>query len=148
MRNARWQWIIVFIIILITAGLVGFTVRRKTITVNKGNRQAVYLTNGQVYFGYLGDPNATYVALRDPFYPQSEQTGSNARRTITLNPLGETYTTENVMYINQKQILHFENLADNSKVNTAINNFKDTTTSPSPSIATTPSPTPTSTPLN
>ena len=146
MQNMRWIGLAVFIIILLVAGFAGFKYKKSSVMINKNKRQTVFLSTGQVYFGYMGDPNAEYVSLKDPFYPQTEQTSSNARRNVTLVPLSENYTTENIIYINRKQILHFENLADDSKINSAIESFKNNPSSPAP--VTSPIPSPTSSPLS
>lgn len=115
--------ILFFVLLLIIMGLGGYFYSRHTITVNKNKRQVVYLTNGQVYFGNLINSSDQYIQLRDAYYPQSEQTTTDGKK-VTLKPISEAYTAENIIYINRDQILFYENLADSSKINDAIQRFK------------------------
>lgn len=97
--------------------------------------QAVFLTNGQVYFGRLSDVNKQYAKLSDIYYLQVTQQqssddglqdGSNANvdPQISLAQLGnELHGPEREMYISQDQILFWENLRNDGDVVTAITEF-------------------------
>lgn len=108
--------------------------------VKSNQYQAVFLTNGQVYFGKLSDLNSGYAKLSDIYYlqvtqqPGSEealQTGDNAQvdPQISLAQLGnELHGPEREMYISQDQILFWENLRDDGDVVTAIREFAENNT--------------------
>jgi hypothetical protein len=133
--NKRGISVVLFILLLSAVGLTSYFVSKRHINVDKRKRQVVFLSNGQVFFGNLGNMNGDYAILSDVFYPQSEASPTNGdtKRRITLKPLSETYTSENTMFIKRDHILHFENLADVSKVNEAIDKFKaNPNASPSP----------------
>ncbi len=99
--------------------------------------QAVFLTNGQVYFGYAANLNANYVDLRDIYYLQVSQVLQPAttkkgvptsQQSISLAKLGvtELHKPKDEMKINRSQILFIEDLEDNSQVVKAIHDYKAT----------------------
>lgn len=96
--------------------------------VKKGQYQAIFLTNGQVYFGKLSGVNDSYIDLTDIYYLQVQQSVQpDANKTATENPqvslakLGsELHGPEDQMKINRDQVLFWENLKDNGKVVEAI----------------------------
>lgn len=108
--------------------------------VNNDNYQAVFLTNGQVYFGKLDDVNSGYVKLTDIYYLQvSQATDTNPdeegiqpaddqqQQQISLAKLGkELHGPEDVMFISRNQVLFWENLkgSEDSQVTKAIEDFK------------------------
>ena len=98
--------------------------------------QAVFLDNGQVYFGLLSDVNKDYIRLTDIFYLQVEQQiqpdqdptdGSTPQpqQQISLAKLGnELHGPEDEMFINRDKIVFWENLKSSGQVVTAITDFK------------------------
>jgi len=102
--------------------------------VKSGQYQAVFLTNGQVYFGKLEDPTSKYVTLTDVYYLQvqnSEEKGNDQNQQLSqgepqLIKLGEElHGPEDEMKISQTQISFWENLKDKSKVVEAIENYQE-----------------------
>lgn len=97
-----------------------------------GSYQAVFLTNGQVYFGRLSLQPGGYVVLTSIFYLQltkdlqgqdSDQT-QNENSNVTVVKLGnELHGPLDEMRINKDQILFYETLKSDSKVLQAINNY-------------------------
>lgn len=94
--------------------------------------QAVFLDNGQVYFGHLGRVNAEYVRLTDIYYLQVEQQiqpDQNAdeetpQQQISLAKLGnELHGPEDEMFVLRSKIVFWENLKDDGQVTQAIKNF-------------------------
>ena len=94
---------------------------------------AVFLTNGQVYFGKMYS-NSDVVDLRNIYYLQVNSTNSNlqsgntpspsASPDISLVKLGnELHGPNDRMLINKSQVLFTESLKNDSKVVTAINNY-------------------------
>jgi hypothetical protein len=93
--------------------------------------QAVFLTNGQVYFGKVSRVDNSYVKLTDIYYLQVQQQvqpkDSSATQTpqVSLAKLGgELHGPEDVMYISRQQVLFWENLKDDGKVTKAIKDYK------------------------
>ena len=96
--------------------------------------QAVFLTNGQVYFGKVVKSNQAEVIVEDIYYLQVtqplQQTAegekkANPQNELSLVKLGsELHGPTDAMHINRDQILFIEDLKDDSSVTQAINNYK------------------------
>ncbi len=93
--------------------------------------QAVFLTNGQVYFGKLYRENSSFPILREVYYlqvaqsPQPLQEGQVPPANINLVKLGgELHGPQDIMQINRDQILFIEDLKSDSKVAQAIKQFQ------------------------
>lgn len=89
--------------------------------------QAVFISNGQVYFGKLSNKGDTYVALKDVYYLQTNQQlqlgqeSGEADKQLSLVKLGnELHSPDDRMYINRDQILFYEDLKSNGRVVEAI----------------------------
>jgi hypothetical protein len=128
--------------------------------VNDKNYQAVFLTNGQVYFGKIGDVTKDSVVLEDIYYlrvnqqVQPNQQGNNAN-DISLVKLGcELHGPGDQMIINRSQVSFWENLKSDGSVAKAVTQYKQQnpngqkcdTSSASSTGASTPAPAPTPTP--
>lgn len=125
----------VLTIILIVAALLlvasmarGLFLQQRKL-VKKDQFQAVFLTNGQVYFGKLTDVNSGYVVLNNIYYlQQQDQANANQQQdqakdmqNVSLIKLGqELHGPEDTMYIQQDKILFWENLKNDGKVAQAI----------------------------
>lgn len=113
----------------------------ETDVVKASDWQAVFLTNGQVYFGKLKNVNDAYPTLEDIYYlqvqnvpiqpaqPATEEEGvqpaEETQEQLILVKFGtELHRPMDKMYINKDHILMFEDLASNSNVVTAIENYK------------------------
>lgn len=102
--------------------------------VNTDEYQAVFLTNGQVYFGKLADLNHKYVTITDVYYLQVQQNSSlqgassstSPNSQVSLVKLGnELHGPQDEMYIASDQMLFWENLKSSGKVVQAINRYQD-----------------------
>lgn len=90
--------------------------------------QAMFLTNGQVYFGHLKEVNRDYIKMGDIYYLQtSQQLQSSAKeqqQQITLIKLGnELHGPEDMMFIPKNQVVFWENMKSDSKVVQAIDSM-------------------------
>lgn len=89
--------------------------------------QAVFLTNGQVYFGKLTDAIGPTYTLKNVYYvqsnPQAAGTASpSPAPQLSLVQLGgEVHGPEDEMQIVADQVLFWENLKNDSKVVEVIN---------------------------
>lgn len=90
--------------------------------INSKEFQAVFLTNGQVYFGKLSAPGGDFYYLRQVYYLASQASPQNSRaQRPTLVKLGsELHAPEDLMVISRPQILYVENLKSSGKVSQAI----------------------------
>jgi hypothetical protein len=96
--------------------------------------QAVFFTNGQVYFGKLNMFNGEYMKLTDIYYLQTsagsdESKNPQATTTDQGNPtlikLGsEIHGPEDEMIIAKDQVLFYENLKTDGKVAQSIEKYK------------------------
>lgn len=124
-----WVTVAVAVVVLVVLGLgVGMY---KMMTANAGVKtsqyQAVFLSNGQVYFGKLSNISDRYVKLNDIYYLQVQQAvqpaekDSSEQPQVSLAKLGsELHGPEDEMLINRDQVLFWENLKDEGKVVKAI----------------------------
>lgn len=96
--------------------------------------KAVFLTNGQVYFGHTTDENTDPVVLTDIYYLQVtqplQQLGANQnppnlnQPQLSLVKLGnELHGPEDEMRINRDHVLFVEDLKDDGRVVQAINDY-------------------------
>lgn len=152
-------WIVLVLVVIVLAA-AGFVAKDKFNPVFKwGGRgevlsgyQAVFLSNGQVYFGKLSDVSDTYVTLKDIYYLQVVQqqqqlqgqqaTQSGQQPQVSLVKLGnELHGPADVMKINRNQILFYEDLKTDSQVVRAIKDYVQKPKEPAPQ-AVQPTPTP------
>lgn len=97
--------------------------------VSGGKWQAMFLTNGQVYFGHLKEVNKDYVKMADIYYLQVSQqlqpSSSQSQQQISLVKLGnELHGPEDMMYVPKTQIVFWENMKNDSTVVQAIDALK------------------------
>lgn len=100
--------------------------------IDGGKYQALFLTNGQVYFGKLKALNNDYFELTSIFYLQSASTDtSNPQKTadsstdnVNLIKLGsEVHGPEDEMVVSKQQVLFFENLKADGRVSASIDQY-------------------------
>jgi hypothetical protein len=112
-------------------GLSGVTANS---AIKSKQYQAVFLTNGQVYFGKVSQIDNSYVKLTNIYYLQVQQTvqpedkskssTDTSNQQVSLAKLGgELHGPEDIMYISRSQVLFWENLKSDGKVTKAINDY-------------------------
>lgn len=126
--------VVAVLLIVVLAGAVMFMKKDRDggmEAVKKDQYQAVFLTNGQVYFGKVEDMTKSTIKLTSIYYLQVQQSVQPAEQKkdddkeaqISLAKLGEElHGPEDTMYIAKDQMLFWENLKDNGKVVQAIKN--------------------------
>lgn len=129
----------VLAVVAIVTALVVITYLGTRLAANGGSNgaikgkqyQALFLTNGQVYFGKLKRADNSYVKLTDIYYLQVQQqvqpgqSNSNQQPNVSLAKLGgELHGPEDVMYVNRDQVLFWENLKNDGKVASAIKDYQ------------------------
>ncbi len=135
------RWLISAIILLVIAALsvAGWMVWNKTqhsaMEIDSSKYQAVFFTNGQVYFGKLQAYNGEYIKLKDIYYLQTQaseevdqknpQQTSTAQNGVQLIKLGdEVHGPEDEMVISKSQVLFYENLKSDGTVAQSIEKHK------------------------
>lgn len=104
--------------------------------IDNGKYQAVFFTNGQVYFGKLQNLNGSYMKMTDIFYLQAQEaesaeesqnpqeTANRNNNDVQLIKLGnEVHGPVDEMVISKEQILFFENLKTDGKVADSISKY-------------------------
>lgn len=131
------QVILTLLYIVIAAAVVfavvstkGFGLLNKS-TSNSG-WQAVFVDNGQVYFGHLSGQTGQFATLTDIYYLQVDQQTdlqkgkdtTAAQPKITLIKLGnELHGPQDKMTINRDHILFIEDMKSDSKVVSSIEDY-------------------------
>ena len=106
----------------------------KGVTVGASSYQAVFLTNGQVYFGKLASSQGEYLTLQDIYYlqvvqpplqgqlqPNQPSPSTPEQPQISLIKLGsELHGPEDEMHISKAQVLFYESLKESGQVVQAI----------------------------
>lgn len=103
------------------------------VAIDTSKYQAVFFTNGQVYFGKLSVLNGSYMKLTDVFYLQSkssddsgnpQKTSSEDNNNVELIKLGnEIHGPTDQMVVSKDQVLFFENLKSDGKVASTIDQY-------------------------
>lgn len=127
--------LIASIVIVAVIALAGWFLYRSSVgaQIDTNKYQAVFFTNGQVYFGKLHKLSGGYFGLTDIFYLQAPASStakdgsSNPQETsdktsdVQLVKLGsEVHGPDDQMIMNKDQILFFENLKKDGTVTDSI----------------------------
>ena len=94
--------------------------------VDNSKYQAVFLNNGQVYFGHIQTLNGNFVRMNDVYYLTQSSSSSSNSNSYTLLQLGcqQIHYPTNQMLINRDQVTFWENLNAKGQVVTKINELK------------------------
>jgi len=118
------------ILIVAAIGVLFYGPSDQSKFVDKSKYQAVFLTNGQVYFGKLTNVSKDFFKLNNIYYlTQNSSTDSKGTTTTdgnyTLVKLGcqQIHDPYDQMVIETNQVSFWENLQDSGKVVTSINQF-------------------------
>lgn len=128
----------IVVVIVLAVAVWFFLVKPSSTTavIDGSKYQAVFFTNGQVYFGKLKTLNPDYMVLTDIYYLQakSDDGGKEANpqkasaednSNVQLVKLGsEIHGPDDEMVVNKDQILFFENLKKDSNVSTTISSYQ------------------------
>jgi hypothetical protein len=86
--------------------------------------QAVFLDNGQVYFGKLENASSKYPLLKDVYYIQSGQDPTTKEINNVLTKRGSELHGPDMMFINANHIIMIESVTPESKVAKLIQEAK------------------------
>lgn len=135
--NKGLIWTIVIALLVIILGVVGWMVwsnsKNATTGIDSSRYQAVFMSNGQIYFGKLASFNDDSFKITSIYYPQAQATGEAGEETdvtteqsnISLFRVTDgVHGPDDEMIIMKSQILYYENLQENSKVTQLIEQNK------------------------
>ena len=125
----------VFLLVIVVVAAGFFWMKQTSLSGYNEAWQAVFLSNGQVYFGQVTKQNRVEVVLKEIYYLQVtrplQQTAegeqqANPQGELSLVKLGnELHGPTDYMYINSDHVLFIEDLKDDSNVVQAIVNYKE-----------------------
>ena len=122
-----------FLLVLFDANYKVFSALKDSAQA-KGKWQAVFLVNGQIYFGHLSPFGVKYFVLKDAYYIQSSRVPAPApqaegaapaetqqepqfeTRNELVKVTGDVHGPENAMFIPREQILFWQNLRSDSSI--------------------------------
>ena len=123
---SRSKHIPIIIVCLIVVGFVAGVVGSSFLTdwlkydrydkkefIDSDTYQAVFLTNDQIYFGYLKDINSDFLILSDVYYVKISEEG--AGQLVKLGAI-EPHGPKDQMTISKEQVLFWENMRLDSQV--------------------------------
>lgn len=128
--NKGLVWGLPIAAVVVVLALVGWFIFTNTKVeptgIDTSRYQAVFLSNGQVYFGKLENYSDNSFKISKAYYPQTQTTEDDEEKTtsqsnIQLIRLGEeVHGPDNEMFILKDQIIYYENLKSDSKVSQLI----------------------------
>jgi len=123
---SRSKHIPIIIVCLIVVGFVAGVVGSSFLTdwlkydrydkkefIDSDTYQAVFLTNDQIYFGYLKNISPDYLILSDVYYVKISDSG--AGQLVKLGAI-EPHGPKDQMTISKEQVLFWENMRLDSQV--------------------------------
>lgn len=114
----------ILVVVLLWALAVGGNIAGEARYINKDRLQAVFLENGQVYFGNIKGLNNKYIRMTDIYYIRANNTESNSAEGISLVKLGcELHGPQDQMLINRDQVIFWENLKEDGQVAKAVADY-------------------------
>ena len=110
-------------LVLVVLGVYGYRTYIAHPPVAADVYKAVFMQNGQVYFGKISGEENGYVTLEKVYYVQTPNqnptagVGATTGTEISLVRLGsELHAPESKMYINKDQIMFYQDLRKDSQV--------------------------------
>lgn len=119
------------VVVALVAMVIIVMAARPMQRIDTSTYQAVYLVNGQAYFGKLQNTNGQFLVMKTPYTMQEVQTppqpGTEAEATATpetsttlIKVSGQVYGPEESIALKSEQVVFWQNLRDDSKVSQAL----------------------------
>jgi hypothetical protein len=105
---------------LFRAGISTLFAPGPTEVIDRNAYQAVFLTNGQTFFGRLQEQGDDWFTMTEIFYVSASDQGP----TQIIKRGNELQGPKEPMLISKRQVLFIENLRDDSDIVTAIRKFR------------------------
>ena len=123
-RRTLWTIVVILALILLALAAWGIVNALRPSdpladAINSKDYQAVFLTNGQVYFGKMTAPGGDFYYLRHVYYLTSPPGGKGGRTLAKLT--NDVHGPEDEVIVNRSEILYVENLDPKGKAAQLIN---------------------------
>ncbi len=131
--NKGLLWTIVIILAVVALAVVGWLFwsnsKNAATGIDTSKYQAVFMSNGQIYFGKLSDFNDASLKITNIYYPQAQTTEETSTKTDVQSEQSNiqlfrvtdgVHGPEDQMIITKSQVLYYENLKSDSKVTQLI----------------------------
>ena len=133
--KTRWLLpVVIAAVVLLVLGAVAWHMTKGNGGAPRGDRyQAVFLDNGQVFFGKLKNTHGDYLTLEGAYYTRKQDVPDDAteeqkaavNNNVSLARVGdEVYGPESTLRIKAEQVLFWQDLKSDSKVAKAIDDAK------------------------
>lgn len=93
--------------------------------VQSSKYQAVFLSNGQVYFGNVTSISSDYIRMTNVFYLTQESGTDSSDYTLVKLGCQQIHNPYDQIVINHSQVTFWENLQDDGKVVQGIKDFNE-----------------------
>lgn len=125
----------IVVVVLLACGWLMMNRPAAGSAIDSSKYQAVFFTNGQVYFGKLHVFDNDYLKLTGVFYLQTKEdetvnsknpqkTADSSSGDVQLIKLGnEIHGPSDEMIVSKEQVLFFENLKSDGKVSSSIDQY-------------------------
>jgi hypothetical protein len=133
-RRKKWGLIgAVLLIALLVLGALAWHKLNPASSPRGDRYQAVFLDNGQVFFGKLKNTSGQYLRLEGAYYSKAQDVPEDATaeqkatvaNNVSLAKVGnEVYGPESTVQIRAEQVLFWQDLRSDSKVTKAIDSAK------------------------
>jgi hypothetical protein len=133
-RRKNWGLIgAVLLVALLVLGALAWHKLNPASTPRGDRYQAVFLNNGQVFFGKLKSTSGPYLRLEGAYYSKKQDVPADATEeqkaavanNVSLAKVGnEVYGPESTVQIRSEQVLFWQDLKTDSKVTKAIDSAK------------------------
>jgi hypothetical protein len=117
---------LITLVIGVLVGIFGADIvsTNQDVHIDRNGLYAVFVDNGQVYFGSIESETQTDLVLTHIFYLQKDAQAMNAQGDAALLKLGnELHGPKDRMEINREHILYLEELKEDGKVSQAIQSY-------------------------
>jgi hypothetical protein len=117
--------VIVFLMVLVLSGVLcgcnKMSSPDQPVKINT-EYKAIFLNNGQAFFGQVEEIGSSFIVLKDIYYVQSQviQEGDKKDVKNTLIKRGNEWHSPDLMYINRQHVLVIEPVKPDSRVDQLI----------------------------
>ncbi|OGL63516.1 hypothetical protein A3C09_00640 [Candidatus Uhrbacteria bacterium RIFCSPHIGHO2_02_FULL_47_44] len=126
--NLKHAAVLALVVGLLLGGVGGYKYAQKSAerlgseagVTQSSTYQAVFLTNGSLYFGKLSGEGTDHPVLREVYYLQAGQPQTKNAQTKLIKLGGEVQGPKDEMRLNPQQIMYVQDLKDDGDVVKAI----------------------------
>lgn len=130
LQKLQWLFIVIIILTIIGGVYLSGIFNENKFSKNNQEWQAIFLINGEVYFGKLVKQNVYEIMVENIFYLQNKEPlhqGANVNKNggdIALIKLGsEIHGPTDEIRFNRSQVAYIEDMKDESKIVKAIRDY-------------------------